>query len=144
MAARGPKIPGARFSEKKHPVFLNFIGPVAPPWVLYPSETMHIGSTERLLASAVFAMSIKVSGWQPGAPKSREHDFQKKKPDFLNFIGPVAPPWVLYRSEIMHLGFTEFVLAGAVFTRSIKVPGWQPGATKPREHDFPEKNVLVF
>ena len=23
--------------------------------------------------------SIKVLGWQPGAPKSREHDFPKKK-----------------------------------------------------------------
>ena len=83
MASRGPKIPGARFSEKKNVLLLKIIGPVTPPWVLYPCE-------------------------------------------------------------IMHLGFTEFLLAGAVFTRSINVPGWQPGATKPREHDLPEKNVLVF
>ena len=69
---------------------------------------------------------------------------EKKNVFFFHFIGPVTPPWVLYHSEIMHLGFTEFLLAGAVFTRSIKVPGWQPGAPKPREHDFPEKNVLVF
>ena len=80
MAARGPKYPGARFSEKKTSFFfLNFTGPVTPPWVLYPSETMHMGYTEPLLAIAVFAKSIKVLGWQAGAPKSREHDFQKKK-----------------------------------------------------------------
>ena len=206
MATRGPKIPGARFSEKKILFFFNFIGPVTPPWVLYPSEFMHMGLTERLLARAVFAMSINVLGWQPGAPKTREHGFPTKRRDFLKLIGPVAPPWVLYRSEIMligftepllaraafansikvlgwqagapksrehdfpkkktsfflnfigrvtppwvlypseimHLGFTETLLAEAVFTRSIKVPGWQPGAPKPQEHDFPEKNVLVF
>ena len=40
---------------------------------------MHLISTELLLASAVFARSIKVLGWQPGAPKFREHDFPKKK-----------------------------------------------------------------
>ena len=79
MAARGPKFPGARFSEKKNVlVILNFIGPVTSPWVLYPSETMHMGYTEPLLARAVFAKSIKVLGWQPGAPNSREHDFLKK------------------------------------------------------------------
>ena len=78
MAARGPKIPGARLSEKK-PDFLNFIGPVAPPRVLYRSEIMHIGFTEPLLARAAFAKLIKVLGWQAGAPKLREHDFPKKK-----------------------------------------------------------------
>ena len=35
--------------------------------------------TESLLARQVFTRSIKVLGWQPGAPKSREHDFRKKK-----------------------------------------------------------------
>ena len=70
--------------------------------------------------------------------------FEKKNVLFFNFIGPVTPPWVLHPSEIMHLGSTEILLARAVFTRSIKVPGWQPGASKPREHDFPEKNVLIF
>ena len=79
MASRGPKITGARFSGKKNVFFLNFIGPVTPPWVLYPSEIMQMGFTERLLARAVFAMSIKVLGWQPGAPKIREHDFTGKK-----------------------------------------------------------------
>ena len=79
MAARGPKIPGARFSEKKKRPFLKFIGPVTPPWVLYPSEIMHLGSTELLSARSVLTRSIKVLGWQPGAPKSREHAFPKKK-----------------------------------------------------------------
>ena len=78
MASRGPKIPGARLSEKKRPFFLKFIGPVTPPWVLYPSEIMNLGCTERLLARAVFTRSIKVPGWQPGAPKPREHDFKEK------------------------------------------------------------------
>ena len=80
MASRGPKIPGARFYEKKKETsfFLNFIGPVTPPWVLYPSEIMHLGCTEILLARAVFTTSIKVPGWQPGAPKPREPDFSEK------------------------------------------------------------------
>ena len=44
-----------------------------------------MGSTELLLDRAVFARSIKVLGWQPGAPKSREHAFPKKKhPTFEN------------------------------------------------------------
>ena len=79
MASRGPKIPGARLSEKKKTsFFLKFIGPVTPPWVLYPSEIMNLGCTEILLARAVFTRSIKVPGWQPGAPKPREHDFPEK------------------------------------------------------------------
>ena len=79
MAARAPKNPGARFSEKKkRPDFLKFIGPVTPLLVLYPSEIMHMGFTELLRARAVFAKSIKVLGLQPGAPKPREHDFPKK------------------------------------------------------------------
>ena len=140
MAARGPKFPGARLSEKTAD-FLKFIGPVTALWVLYPSEIMHMDFTEHLRARAVFAKSIKVLAWQPGAPKSREHDFPKKKNVlfFLNFIGPVTLPWVLYPSEIMHMGFTELLLARAVFTKSIKVLGWQPGAPKSREHDFPKK-----
>ena len=62
MAARDPKTPGARFSEKKRPVFLKFIEPVTPLWVLYPSEIMHMGFTLPLLARAVFVRSIKVLG----------------------------------------------------------------------------------
>ena len=85
MAARDPKIPGARFSEKKCPdFFLKFIGPVKPRWVLQLSEIMHMVSAESLLARTVFTRSIKVLGWQPGAPKSRERDFAKKTSYFLN------------------------------------------------------------
>ena len=85
---------------------------------------MHMGFTEPLLARAVFARSIKVSGEQPGAPKSRENDFPKKKrPDFLKFIGPVTPLLVLYPFEIMNMVSTELLLARAVFTKSIKVLG---------------------
>ena len=79
MASRGPKIPGARFSEKKNVLFLNFIGPVTLPWVLYPSEIRRVGSPELALARAMFERSIKVIGWQSGAPKPREHDFPEKK-----------------------------------------------------------------
>ena len=144
MAARGPRNPGARFSEKKPTDSLKFFGPATPLWVLWPPTIMHLVSKDPLLASAVFARSIKVFGWQPGAPKIREHDFPKKNPVFfLNFIGPVTPPWVLYLSEIMQMGFTERLLARAVFAMSIKVLGWQPGAPKIREHDFPKK-MLFF
>ena len=80
---------------------------------------------EPQLARAEFTSSIKVLGWQPGAPKTREHDFpEKKRPISLKFIGPVTPLWVLYPSEIMHMGFTGPLLARAVFIRSNKVPGW--------------------
>ena len=144
MATRSPENPGAGFSEKKRP-FLKFIGLVTPPWVLYPSEIMHLGSTEILLTRAVFTRSIKVPGWQPGAPKPRGLGFpEKKRPDFLKFIGPVTPLLVLYPSEIMHVVFTGPLLARAVFARSIKVHGLQPGVPKSREHDFPKKNVLFF
>ena len=138
MAARGPKTPGARFSEK-NPDFLKFIGPVTFLWVLQSSQIVHLVFTESPLARAVFTRLIRVLGWQPRAPKPREHDFPKKRPISLKFIGPVTPLWVLYPSKIMHMGFTEPLLARAVFTRSNKVPGWQPGAPKFREHDFPKK-----
>ena len=51
--------------------------------------------TEHLLAKAVCTRSIKVLGWQLGAPKSREHDFPTKRRDFLKLIGPVIALWVL-------------------------------------------------
>ena len=44
----------------------------------------------------------------------------------------------------MHMVFTESLLSRATFTGSIKVPGWQPGAPKSREHDFPEKKYPDF
>ena len=40
---------------------------------------MHMVSTESLIHRAVFTTSIKVPGWQPGAPKIRENDFPEKK-----------------------------------------------------------------
>ena len=79
MAGRSPKSSGARVSEKKNVLFLKFIGPVTPSWVLYPSEIMHMVSAESLLSILVFTRSIKMFGWQPGAPKFRELDFPKKK-----------------------------------------------------------------
>ena len=106
---------------------------------------MLMGSLETLLAGSISTRSIKVSRWQPGAPKPREHDFPKKKrPDFLKFIGPVTPLWVLQSSLIMHMVSAETLLARSIFTRSIRVSRWQPGAPKSREHDFPKKNVLIF
>ena len=105
---------------------------------------MHKGSKGPSLARAVFARSIKVLGWQPEAPKPREHNFLKKRPVFLNFIGSVAPLWVLYPSEILHMDSTESLLARAKFVGSIKVLGWQPGASKTREHDFPKKSCCFF
>ena len=140
MAARDHKTPGVRFSEKKLPNFLKFIETVTLLWVLYPSEIMRVGFSEPPLARAVFTRSIRELGWQPGAPKPREHDFPKKRPIPLKLIGPVTPLWVLYPSEIMHMGFKGPLLARAVFIRSNKVPGWQPGAPKFREHDLPKNS----
>ena len=51
--------------------------------------------TEHLLANAVCTMSFKVLGWQPGAPKTREHDFPTKRHDFLKLIVPLTALWVL-------------------------------------------------
>ena len=45
---------------------------------------MLMGSFETLLARAMFARSIRVLGWQPGAPKSPGARFSEKKcPDFF-------------------------------------------------------------
>ena len=63
MAARSAEIPGARFSEKNVLIFLKFIEPLTPLWVLQPSQNMHMVSTEALLARAMFAKQIKVLGW---------------------------------------------------------------------------------
>ena len=38
----------------------------------------------------------------------------------------------------------EFLLASAVFARSIKVLGWQPGAPKIPGTRFSEKKLLFF
>ena len=83
MAARDPKTPGARFSEKNVLIFLKFVDPVTPLWVLYPSEIMHMGFTEPLLARAVFTRSNKVPGWHPGAPNSGSTIVRKIRPNFF-------------------------------------------------------------
>ena len=148
VLGRQPGAPKSREHDfpEKNVLFFNFIGPVTPPRVLYPSEIMHMGFTETLLARAVFAKSIKVLGWQPGAPYSREHDFPKKNVliFFLKFIEPVKSLWILYPSEILHMGSTEILMARTVFAKSIKVLGLQPGAPKTREQDFSKKNLLIF
>ena len=77
--------------------------------------------TEHLLAKAVCTMSIKVLGWQPGAPKTREHGFPTKRHDFLKLIGPVTARWVLKPTEFMHMVSTDSLLARTVFARSNKV-----------------------
>ena len=95
MAARGPKIPRPRISEKNHVFFFEIQRTIDTSMGSAALEIMHMVSTESLLARAVFTKSINVLGWQAGSPKSREHDFSKKNVLFLNFIGPVTPPWHL-------------------------------------------------
>ena len=112
--------------------------------VLYPSEIMHMVFAEHLLARAVFAKSIKVRGWQPEAPKFREHDFPKKIIFFFEIQRTIDTSMVLYPSEIMHMVFAEHLLARAVFAKSIKVRGWQPEAPKSREQDVPKKKRPFF
>ena len=57
---------------------------------------MHMVSTELLLATSIFARSIKVLGWQSGAPKIPGARFSEKKcPDFLKFIEPLTHLGVL-------------------------------------------------
>ena len=82
MASRDPRFPGARSSEK-NPDFLRFIGPVTTLWVLQSSQTVHMVSTDSLLARAMFTRLIRVLGWQPGTPEPREHDFPKKTSYFF-------------------------------------------------------------
>ena len=43
---------------------------------------MHMVFTKSLLARAFFTRSVKVIGWQPGAPKSPGARLQKKRPVF--------------------------------------------------------------
>ena len=105
------------------PNFLKFIEPLTPLWVLQPSQNMHMFATATLLARAVFTKSIKMLGWQAGAPNHGSMIFRKKNVLFLNFIGPVTTPWVLYPSQNMHMVSAESLLATAVFTKSNKVLG---------------------
>ena len=142
MAARVPK-PREHNFPKKNVLFLKFIGLVTHLWVLYPSEIMYVGSTEPLLASTVLARSIKVLGWQPGAPKFREHDFPKKT-SFFEIQRTIDTSMGSAALEIMQMVSTESLLARAVFTKSIKVLGWQARAPKHGSTIFRRKNVLFF
>ena len=72
-------------------------------------------------------------------PKTPGARFSEKTSFFLKFIGLVTPLWVFNPSEIMHMGSTGTLLARALFARSIKALGFQPGAPKSREQDFPKK-----
>ena len=104
---------------------------------------MYLVSKDPLLARAVFAKSIKVLAWQPGAPNPGSTFFRKKPPDFLKFFGPVTALWVLQPSQIKHMFSAESLLARAVFTRSIRKHGWQPWSQNPGSTIF-RKNVLIF
>ena len=73
------------------------------------------------------------------APKFREHDLPKKNPDFLKFIGPVTTLRFLQSSQTVHMVSTKSLLDRAVFTKLIRMLGWQPGTPKPREQAFPKK-----
>ena len=97
-------------------------------------------SAESLSAGALFARSIKVSGWQPGAPKSREHDFPKKNVlTLLKFIGPVKPRWVVQLSQIMHMVFTEPLLATSIFASQLKCLDGSQGPQNPGSTTFRKK-----
>ena len=69
--------------------------------------------------------------------------FRKKPPDFLKFIGRATPFLVLFSSDIMDMVYAESLLSEPVFTKSIKVPGWQPGPQKSGSTIF-RKKILIF
>ena len=101
-------------------------------------------STESLLARAVFTMSIRVLGWQPVSQNPGSMLFRKKTSFFLKLLGPVTPLWVLRPSRIVQMVLTESLAARAVFTKTIKMLGWQAGAPKFGSTSFRKKNVLFF
>ena len=72
-------------------------------------------------------------------PKTPGARFSEKNVLLLKFIRLVKPLRVLYPSEIIYMGSTECLLVRAAFAKSIKALGLQPGAPKPREHEFPKK-----
>ena len=141
MAARGPKIPGARSSEENRD-FLKFIRPVTTLWVLQSSQIVQMVSKEILLARAVFTRLIRLLGWQPSAPKPREHDFPKKTSYFFE----------IHRTSDSSMGSVSlrnhaYGLYGTSTSQSSVckvnlVLRWQPGAPKFREHDFPKKTCF--
>ena len=73
------------------------------------------------------------------SPENPGAGFTEKTYFFLKFIGLVTPLWVLYPSEIKHIGSTGPLIARALFARSIKVLGLQPGAPNPGSTIFRKK-----
>ena len=143
MAARGPKIPRAPFSDKKNVLlFLNFIGPLTPHGFCIPLKPCIWATRNLYWPEQCLQSKLKCLDGSQGPQNSGSTIFRKKKKNvifFLKFIEPVTPLWVLYPSEIIPVCAREPPLARAVLARSIKMLGWQPGAPKSREHDFPKK-----
>ena len=111
-------------------MFSKFIRPVTSTWLLSLTETVHMVLTERLLARTMFARSIKVLGRRLGAEKSQEQVSPRKGPTFLKFHQTVAPLWVLYLSQNVHMVFRDCLLARANFAKSMKGLGWKTSAAK--------------
>ena len=139
-----PRTPGSMTFRKKNPGFFEIQRTIDTSMGSAALEIMHLVSIEPLLASAVLARSIKVLGWQPGAPKFREHDFPKKNPDFFEIQRTIDTSMGSAALEIMHMVSKESLLSRAVFTKSINVLGWQAGPPKSREHDFSKKKSVLF
>ena len=84
---------------------------------------MHMVFTERLLARAVFARSIKVLGWQPGALKSPGAQFSKKKRPIFEIHGTSETSMDSVALANRAYGLYRISTSTAVFARSIKVLG---------------------
>ena len=69
---------------------------------------------------------------------------RKKRPGCLEFPGLVTTLWVLSLPETVYIVFTERLLLRKMFAMSKKVLGWQTGAAKMREQDFPKKRSWFF
>ena len=105
-----------------------------------------MGSTEFLLATAVFARSIKVSGWQPGAPKSREHDFPKKKcTDFFEIhrTSETSMGSAALRKHAYGLHGT-FCWPEQCLQGQLKYLDGSQWPQNPWSTNFRKKNVLIF
>ena len=77
----------------------------------------------------------------PEIPGAR---FSEKRPNFLKFIEPLPPLWVLQPSQNMHMVFRESQLTRAVFKRSIEVLDGSQVPQKPGRMIFRKKNLLLF
>ena len=111
-------------------MFSKFIGPVTSTWSLSLPEIVNMVFTEHLLVMKLFARSIKLLGRRLGAEKSQEQVSPRKGLTFLKFHQPVAPLWVLYLSQNVHMVFTDCLLARANFAKPMKVLGWKRSAAK--------------